>query len=329
MITPLELVAAVAIDLVVGDPKSLPHPVRAIGWLVQKTERLLRRVMKGAVRELLAGVVLVVWVCFVVLASAVAIEWALKGLGRGTVASIIAEALFLWLLATTLAIKGLLRAARAVIEATKEEQIETARRRLSMIVGRDTESLNKEGILKATIETVSENLSDGIVAPMFYLVIGGFPLAMLYKAVNTMDSMVGYRNERYLYFGWAAARTDDILNYIPARLTGAMIVLAVGIIRVVIRGGRLLSPAYALMVMFRDGRKHPSPNSGVPEAAMAGALGVELGGPSLYNGMLVEKPSIGEKINHDYLTAAEQALYITLVSSILATSLGALCLWLI
>jgi adenosylcobinamide-phosphate synthase len=198
-----------------------------------------------------------------------------------------------------------------------------------MIVGRDTESLNKEGILKATIETVSENLSDGIVAPMFYLIIGGLPFAMLYKAVNTMDSMVGYRNEQYLYFGWAAARTDDILNYIPARLTGAMIVMAVGIVRVVTGGRRLLSPAHALMVMFRDGRKHLSPNSGVPEAAMAGALGVELGGPSLYNGVLVEKPSIGEKINHDYLIAAEQALHITLVSSLLATSLGALCLWLI
>ncbi len=192
----------------------------------------------------------------------------------------------------TIALRGLRESAGNVITELKRSDLDSARGQLGHIVGRDTEGLNEEGILRATVETLSENVSDGVIAPMFYFAIGGLPLAMAYKAINTLDSMLGYRNERYINFGYVAARLDDIANYIPARLTAWAIIFSAAVLSPV-RSGKV-SPSRAVRIMLRDGRKHSSPNAGLPEAAMAGALGIRLGGPVSYGGVVNEKPFIGE-----------------------------------
>jgi adenosylcobinamide-phosphate synthase len=196
---------------------------------------------------------------------------------------------------TTLATRGLADAAQLVLSRLDAGDIAGARKELSMIVGRDTENLDEQEIARAVIETVAENASDGVVAPLFYLVIGGPALAMAYKAVNTLDSMVGYRNKKYINFGRAAARLDDIVNYIPARITGALICLTSSVSVLFNSAFRTPHSEFASpwRIMLRDGRNHPSPNSGYPEAAMAGALGIRLGGPSAYAGKIAPKPSIG------------------------------------
>ncbi len=237
------------------------------------------------------------------------------------------------LTSTTIAIRDLIDSSKTVIDSVKAGTIDEARRSLSMIVGRDTERLPDKGILKATIETLAENLSDGIVAPLFYFALGGLPLAMTYKAINTLDSMVGYKNEKYINLGKASARLDDIANYLPARITGVLIVAAIGICRtfslIVGRTRSSLSTAgNAFAIMIRDGRNHSSPNSGIPEAAMAGGLGIMLGGPSTYGNVLVEKPTIGEEKNSDYHAAAENTLKIVLLASSLGLGVSVLILFL-
>jgi adenosylcobinamide-phosphate synthase len=179
------------------------------------------------------------------------------------------------------------------------------------------------------IETVSENLSDGVIAPLFYLAIGGLPLAIAYKAINTLDSMVGYKNEKYLSFGWAAARLDDVANFIPARLTGILIVLA-SFCYFLVRspGGAFSTARDSFRVMRRDGRNHTSPNSGIPEAAMAGCLGVRLGGPSTYGGVLVQKPFIGDDRTGDYGIASERSIGIVLLASCIAVLGAVATIWL-
>jgi adenosylcobinamide-phosphate synthase len=206
---------------------------------------------------------------------------------------------------TTLVARALADSAQAVLAPLDNGDILGARKELSMIVGRDTENLDEKEIIRAVVETVAENASDGVVAPLFYMALGGPALAMAYKAVNTLDSMAGYKSARYINFGWAAARMDDAANFIPARITAVLICLVSGLLR------RLKPAATPLpqpspprgegdsavqnpwRVMFRDGRNHPSPNSGYPEAAMAGALGVRLGGQSTYGGRPGPKPFIG------------------------------------
>jgi adenosylcobinamide-phosphate synthase len=246
----------------------------------------------------------------------------------GTIAGM---AVVIYLISTTMAIRGLVTSAQAVIRPVKEGDIEKARHNLSMIVGRDTHSLSKEDILKATMETLAENLSDGFIAPLFYLLIGGLPLAMVYKAINTLDSMVGYNNDTYRYFGWAAARLDDIANYLPARITGVLIVVAtfpVMLFRDTLR--TLAITRRSFVTMLCDGKKHLSPNSGIPEAAMAGALGIRMGGPTAYGGVMVEKPYIGEARTKntaaDYLTASERAITIAKSTALLGISIAVLIL---
>ena len=201
-----------------------------------------------------------------------------------------------------------------------------------MIVGRDTDDLGEEAVLRACIETVAENLSDGFVAPLFYLAIGGLPLAIGYKAVNTLDSMVGYKNQRYLKFGWAAARLDDIANYIPARITGFSIAAGALVYFLILPPSKArfshatTAARKALAMMLRDGRNHTSPNSGVPEAAMAGALGVRLGGPATYEGSMVVKPYIGDTVSEDLASAADAAGPIAAAASVLAVFCAALVL---
>ncbi len=283
----LVIASAFILDLILGDPAWFPHPVRLIGRMIATAEKGLRNFTRSPQAEKAAGVLLVLIIItpvyfltrlLISTASSISITF-------GFVISAVTAY-------TTLATRGLADAAQLVLSRLDAGDIVSARKELSMIVGRDTENLDEQEIARAVIETVAENASDGVVAPLFYMAIGGPALAMAYKAVNTLDSMVGYRNEKYINFGWAAARLDDIANYIPARITAALICLASGILRRLKPAATLLQSPWR--IMLRDGRNHPSPNSGYPEAAMAGALGLRLGGPSAYAGKIAPKPSIGD-----------------------------------
>ncbi|MHB1127166.1 MAG: adenosylcobinamide-phosphate synthase CbiB, partial [Bacillota bacterium] len=220
----------------------------------------------------------------------------------------------IWLMSTTLATRSLAGAARAVGQPLIRGDLFTAREKLAMIVGRDTAELSEGEIVRGTVETVAENTSDGVVAPLFYLFLGGAPLAMAYKAINTLDSMVGYRNERYLNFGWAGARLDDMANYLPARLTAVLLSLAA-----VIGPGK---PARGLQTLLRDGRRHPSPNSGYPEAAVAGVLGVRLGGYNSYHGRSSFREYIGEDLTPLRAVHIGQAVKLMYIAAVLAAAVG-------
>lgn len=276
----LILLAAVLIDLLLGDPRWLPHPVIMIGKLIAFLECRLRLLLDN---ERAGGVLLLVITVAVTCGIAVAVEKAVYGIN--IYAGYAFSAILGW---TTIAGRSLHQESGLVSAALVHGDLPEARRALAMIVGRDTEHLEEGDIWRGAVETVAENSSDGVIAPLFYLALGGAPLALAYKAVNTLDSMVGYRNERYLRFGWASARFDDLCNFIPARITGLLMVAAAPLFR--------LSAAGAWRIMHRDGRNHSSPNSGVPEAAAAGALGVRLGGVNRYFGREVVKPTIGDDL---------------------------------
>lgn len=302
------LLIAFLVDAIIGDPRWMPHPVQLIGMLIGSLERLIRDGRESAFALKAKGVVLVVAVTSVVFLVAYLITSSLVNYTdqvTGPFEKVVVLALLVFLTSTTIASRGLIDHCSSVLEAVALGDIVQARQRLSMIVGRDTARLNQDEILKAVIETLSENLSDGVVAPTFYYLIGGLPAAMTYKAVNTLDSMVGYKNERYIHFGWASARLDDLANFIPARLTGLMICLSA-----MIACRSVTALHSSLRIMLRDGGKHLSPNSGIPEAAMAGALSVRLGGPSYYGGVLVDKPYIGDQNKVDYKNASERAMTI-------------------
>ncbi|MEW5745561.1 MAG: adenosylcobinamide-phosphate synthase CbiB [Nitrospirota bacterium] len=322
MILPLELLCAFLLDLLVGDPRWLPHPVRIIGRAISSLEKVIRSFCKSAAGERLGGVLLVLAVTLSSFAVAALIVAGARQL-PGALGGLVGSAVLVYLASTTLALRGLVDAARAVIEAVREQSIDEARRSLGMIVGRDTGNLAEKDILKATMETLAENLSDGIIAPLFYLTLGGLPLAITYKAINTLDSMVGYKNDTYRFFGWAAARLDDAANYIPARLTGGLLIAAVFIVALLKRGNASAASARAaLLTMLRDGRNHTSPNSGIPEAAMAGALGIRMGGPSTYGGILIEKPYIGSERTDDYLAASERAITLVRAAALLGIGIS-------
>jgi adenosylcobinamide-phosphate synthase len=321
VIGPLELICAFFLDLAIGDPRWLPHPVRIIGTGITKMENILRGYYR-ADDEKTAGVLLVISIVLPVLIITFLIQKALLTFSIDFFV-IVSVVLLVYLISTTLALRELINAARLVIDAVQARNMEGARRNLAMIVGRDTDSLSEEGVLRATIETLAENLSDGFIAPLFYLVIGGLPLAMAYKAINTLDSMVGYKDERYLHFGWAAAKLDDAANYIPARISGMLIVIAVFLyflFKDPYQAVRVARRSYS--ILCRDGRNHTSPNSGIPEAAMAGALGKKLGGPSTYGGVLVEKTGIGDDGAEDYRIVADRAVVLTTIASSVAVMIA-------
>ncbi|MBA3061309.1 MAG: cobalamin biosynthesis protein CobD [Nitrospirae bacterium] len=321
-ISPVLLMLAFLLDLAIGDPRWLPHPVRIIGVAISRTEIYLRKLKAN---EKLKGILLVAAiVCITFVGTWFVFRILLHMSLTSHFLLLTSYLLLVYLTSTTIAIRELINSARAVIEAVKNRNIESARERLSMIVGRDTHNLTEKEILKATIESLAENLSDGVIAPIFYLVVGGLPLAMAYKAINTLDSMVGYKNDRYMRFGWAAARLDDIANYIPARITGILIVVVS-----FFASRSLFTIHYSLFTMLRDGRKHLSPNSGMPEAAMAGALGIRMGGPSVYRGIFIEKPYIGNVRTEDYIRASEQAIAIVKASSILGIAAAISVLFLV
>lgn len=277
---PVIVPAAVLLDWLLGDPRWFPHPVVGIGRLIALLEKLLRRLASG---ELLGGALLAVATVGITAGAAALLFWGGYAINRLT--GMVVATILSW---SCLAARSLHHESGLVAAALQAGDLPLARRMLGRIVGRDTDSLDEGDIWRGTVETVAENSSDGVIAPLLCLMLGGPVLGLAYKAVNTLDSMVGYRNERYLLFGRASARLDDLANWIPARLTGFLMVLAAPCVG--------LSPWGAREIMVRDGGNHASPNSGIPEAAVAGALGVMLGGTNHYFGRPVEKPTIGDAL---------------------------------
>lgn len=268
----LPLLPAFLLDVLLGDPRRLPHPIRLFGTIIaffeQRWNRDLYRFQKGALLAIL--LVCGVWAIFYV---------AEQLLQPYPVAAYLFTVVFIFY---GLANRSLIGEALEVEKVLSDEGLEAGRERLSWIVGRDTSQLNSTQIRTAVLETLAENLSDGVVAPLFYYAIGGVPLMFAYKMVNTLDSMIGYKSERYRQFGCFAARTDDVFNFIPARITALLMLLVTFRWNVV-------------PFVLQYGPKHASPNSGYPESAMAGILKCRFGGPNVYHGVLVEKPFIGEK----------------------------------
>ncbi len=288
------------LDLLFGDPEQLLHPVVVMGKCISKLEKGLRAVFpKTPKGELAAGFVLVLLLPVGTLAVTILALWAV-----GLIHPILRFALGVFWGWQALALKGLNTESKRVYQALTTGTIEEARAAVSRIVGRDTERLDEAGITRAAVETVAENFSDGVLAPLFYLLIGGAPLALCYKAINTMDSMVGYKNERYLYFGRCAAKLDDVANWLPARLSAVLLVLASSLL------GEHAKDAWR--IWRRDRRNHASPNSAQTEAAMAGALGIQLAGPAWYFGEKYDKPTIGDAtrpVEPNDILRADRLLY--------------------
>lgn len=268
------------IDLLIGDPDNWPHPIRVFGTLISNSDRLTNQCKL----RFLKGVIVTTALC-----SATYITFFLLNnflLSFNSTLYITVNSLFVWY---GLANKSLITEGKRVFEVLKDQGIEAGRNQLSRIVGRDTSQLSTQQIRIAVLETMSENLSDGVVAPLFFYLIGGVPAMMTYKMINTLDSMIGYRNEKYEQFGKFAARLDDVANFIPARITALLMIFVTTNYR-------------GLQFVFRFGNKHKSPNAGYPEAALAGILDCRFGGPNVYHGKLVDKPYIGENnrtIEHD------------------------------
>jgi len=299
------LVSAYLLDLVAGDPRRLPHPVRWIGGLIARTENVLYAESAGPILMRISGFALWVIVIAVVLCAAkifIAISY-LAG-------SIFGNLALIWLAYCTLATRSLHKESSHVAEALRAGDLVLARARLSLIVSRDTLQLDRDAVLRALVETVSENICDAIVAPLLYLGFFGPVGALLYKAINTMDSMLGYKNKRYRYFGSFAARADDLANWGPARISGWLLVGASACMGMDWRA--------AANIMTRDAPKTKSPNAGYPEAAAAGALGVQLGGAGFYFGQLVETPLLGDPINPITLETYGQMIRLMYLSSGLA-----------
>lgn len=275
------LCAAYLIDRVVGDPRSLPHPVIIMGWWITRLERVIRSLVKEESHLKLAGVLFPL----VIVGGSYAVVWLILW-GATFIHPVLAWILGAWLISATIATKGLADAGMEIARHLVAGDMEAARRSLSMVVGRDTERLDEPEVCRGAVETVAENIVDAIVSPLIFAAIGGAPLAMAYRAANTLDSMVGYKNEKYLNLGWASARFDDVLNYIPARLTALLLVAASWLQR--------LDGKQCWAMIRRDAHLHPSPNSGLPEAGVAGALGVQLGGLNYYQGVASNRAKMGD-----------------------------------
>lgn len=279
------LLPAVALDLLLGDPHWMPHPVRWMGRTISGLETLLRRLFpKTPGGERGAGIVLALALPTLFGGGSALILW-----GLGQVSPWLSWVVQLWFTYQLLAARSLQKESMAVYSPLKAHDLEGARQAVSRIVGRDTQALDETGVAKAAVETVAENTCDGVIAPLIFLFLGGLPAGMAYKAVSTLDSMVGYKNDKYCFFGWASARLDDLLNFIPARLSGLLLCL----------GAALLpgcSGRRAWTIFWRDRRKHASPNSAHTEAACAGALGIRLAGDASYFGKVVHKPTLGDPV---------------------------------
>ncbi|MCK4401844.1 cobalamin biosynthesis protein CobD [bacterium] len=302
----IQIIFAYILDLLIGDPRWLPHPIVLIGKVIEILEKGITKVITN---KKVAGIILVFLVVvgtyffvFILIGLAARLHWIL-----GVMVSI-------YFIFVSLSIKDLAVETNRVYTSLNRNNLSLARKNLSRIVGRDTEDLNEREIIRASVETVAENTVDGIISPLFFAFIGGAPLAMAYKAINTLDSMIGYKNKRYIDLGWAAAKLDDIANFIPARISMALIPIASFICR---KGFRS-----SIRIILRDRKKHASPNSGIPEAAFVGALGIRLGGTSCYEGKLVEKPCIGDAEKPLELLDIKDSIRIMYVCSALSIGFG-------
>jgi len=307
------LVVAFVLDLALGDPRWLPHPIRGFGWFLARWETPWRA-LGGWIGVRLAGVFFAATaitagtaVVTVSIMWAAAVPW-------------VASALAIYWTYSLLAVRDLDVEAGRVIRELRQGRLEAAWRQVAMIVGRDTEQLDESGVLRAVTETVAEGLSDGVVAPLFYFAVGDPAGMAFYKAANTLDSMVGYKNERYGEFGWASARFDDVLNWIPARLTTAIIWLTALLLR--------LNMTRSIRAVRRDTALQPSPNAGYPEAAFAGALGVQLGGLAFYGGRPIHKPTLGDPMTPLTLDVAGDVRRLLYGTSLFAFLMTGGALWL-
>ena len=306
------IIAGFILDLIFGDPHWLPHPICLIGNLIGFLEKNLRRLLAPGKTALLFGGALMV---AIVLLVTFAVPYAVLTLAE-SVSPWLRFALETIMFYQIFATKCLRDESMKVYTALHNNDLADARVKLSWIVGRDTQNLDAEEVTKGAVETVAENTADGIIAPMFYMFIGGAPLAFLYKGINTMDSMVGYKNDKFLYFGRCAAKLDDLANLIPARITGLVMILAAYFLNLNAKG--------AWKIFWRDRYNHLSPNSAMTESVTAGALDIQLGGDHFYFGKLVHKDTIGDNlrpVRADDIVAANNLLYMTAVLSLLLFSL--------
>ncbi len=298
----LALPAAFALDALLGDPRWLPHPVRWMGWAIERAEPFFRSRITGELRAGLCFALALIVGCWALSALTVALAYKahpLFGFATETI-----------LLFYCFSARSLGQAAMEIHGSLAEGKVDQARSQVAMIVGRDVERYQADDIARATVETVAENVVDGVLSPLFFAALGGAPLALAYKMINTLDSMVGYKNPRYLLFGRTAARIDDVANFLPARLSP----LVIGLASRLVAGA---SARRALTTAWREGAHHASPNAGYPEAAFAGALGVQLNGPNYYHGVLVEKPFIGLGLGAVTLHHVQQACRLMTWTSLL------------
>ncbi len=308
--TALAVLGGFVLDCIFADPAWLPHPVVFMGRCISRLEKFLRAHLPQTPQgELLGGAV--VAFCLPV---GTFLFTSLVCLGAAKLHPLLGLVVQMFWCGQALAAKGLAQESRNVYAQLKKDDLPAARKAVSRIVGRDTENLTAEGVTKAAVETVAENASDGVIAPLLYMLIGGAPLALTYKAINTMDSMLGYKNEKYLYFGRVPARLDDAANYIPSRLAALLWVAAAALTGNDAKG--------AWRIWRRDRRNHASPNSAQTESACAGALGVQLAGPAYYFGEYYPKPTIGDPlrpIEPEDILRANRMMY---AASVLAVGLG-------
>ena len=305
------LVMGYILDLIFGDPYWMPHPVRFIGNLISILEKVIRRFMPKTKRgEYIGGIILTVMVVSISMVIPLVIILMAKSIN--TYLALIVESFMCYQI---LATKSLKVESMKVYDELAKNDLPSARKAVSMIVGRDTKDLTFSGVAKAAVETVAENTSDGIIAPMIFIAIGGAPMGFFYKAINTMDSMVGYKNERYINFGRFAAKLDDVVNYLPARISAYQMILSSFFLRYDYKN--------AFKIYKRDRYNHASPNSAQTESVCAGALDVQLAGNAYYFGKLYEKPTIGDdirEINYDDIKKANRLLYCTSFISIVIIS---------
>ena len=305
------LVMGYILDLIFGDPYWMPHPVRFIGNLISILEKVIRRFMPKTKRgEYIGGIILTVMVVSISMVIPLVIILIAKTINK-YLALIVESFMCYQILAT----KSLKVESMKVYDELAKNDLPSARKAVSMIVGRDTKDLTFSGVAKAAVETVAENTSDGIIAPMIFIAIGGAPMGFFYKAINTMDSMVGYKNEKYMNFGRFAAKLDDVVNYLPARISAYQMILSSFFLRYDYKN--------AFKIYKRDRYNHASPNSAQTESVCAGALDVQLAGNAYYFGKLYEKPTIGDnirEINYDDIKKANRLLYCTSIISIVIIS---------
>ena len=296
---------AYVLDLIFGDPQNIIHPVQIIGKMINIGEKsLLEKKYKSDRKyKFFAGMILNI----TVISLTYGITYLIRRTSENSIILTVAE---IYLMYTVFSINSLAREGNRVYNILKEGNIERARKDLSYLVSRDTGTMDEKMIIRSTMETISENTVDGIVAPMMYMFLGGLPLSMTYKAINTFDSMVGYKNEKYMDFGKFSAKLDDVANFIPARITGILIVISAMILGYDYKN--------SLKIFIRDRKNHSSPNSGHAEAGVAGALGVQFGGRVSYFGKEVDKPVIGDKIKDFELEDIKKNIKIMYAASFLS-----------